>query len=257
MRPLPRFVCCAVGAALVACDSSNSTTAPNDDLAQQQAAIAATLPGVQSTEIMSFDRAGIGAHAFPESIALTAEQKAAIERLHAGFREAHKDDIDALIKLDADIHAALTSGKSREDVRGKLEQAMAIQRRRAGAHEDLYAAIWQIYTPAQRAWLEHQTERSCRPLNKLDLTREQERKIQALREAFTASVKNDLELIKSVAEEARKAHEAGKPKADVEKILAKAKEAMTRVREAEARLEKAILDVLTPQQRERLCKGSD
>jgi Spy/CpxP family protein refolding chaperone len=244
---------CLVLTALAACSDGATTTAPFDPLALEQAAITEALNDFGTTETVALDRAGVGGSAFPDSIALTTEQKAEIERLHAQFREAHKADLEALAKLEADLRAARTSGKEPAAIRALIEQAMVIQRRLAEALKDLHEAIWRVYTPAQRTWLETRKPAVCRPDAALNLTDEQRRRIAALREAFTVSVKEDLALIERVAKEARSAHAAGKSREEIGRILAQATEAMKRIREAEARLEKAIDDLLTPEQRAKKC----
>ena len=61
-------------------------------------------------------------------------------------------------------------------------------------------------------------------------------------------MKPDLELIRSIAEEAKKASAAGKSREEVAAILARGAEPQRRVAEAERKLQAAILALLTPEQ---------
>ena len=199
------------------------------------------------------DAAGIGAARFPEAIRLTVEQKAAIAALHEAFTKATAGDVAALRAIEREARAAITAGKSREEVRAILARAQPIHERLAAAFKKLQADIWAVYTPEQRAWIESNRPRACDAL--LRLTDEQAKQIRTLQEQFVASVKADLELIRSVAEEARKAREAGKSRQEVAAILEKASEAHRRIAVAEQGLQAAILGLLTPeQQRAWLCR---
>jgi Spy/CpxP family protein refolding chaperone len=85
------------------------------------------------------------------------------------------------------------------------------------------------------------------------LTDAQVQQIRTLRQAFADAIKADLELIKSVRNEAKAARDAGKTNAEIEAILARASAAMERVRAAEKKLRDDISNVLTPEQRAAMC----
>lgn len=242
------FVALGVMAALAACDQSApvSPGATDDvlDLVPDYALSAAT----------SADAAGIGAAQLPENLRLTAEQKAAIAALHDAFMKATAADIAALRAIEREARDARAAGKSREEIRAILARAIPIRERLDTAFAKLRADIWAVYTPEQRAWIESHRPRGCGP-GAVNLTEEQARQIRALQEQFMATVKPDLELIRSIAEEARKARDAGQPREEVAKILAKAAEPHRRVTEAERKLQEAILALLTEQQRQHwLCR---
>ena len=245
-----RFVMILCGAAtiLAACSQSEPVApaaSQNDgvDLVPEYVVSAAT----------SVDAAGIGAARFPEGLQLTVEQKAAIAALHEAFAKATAADVTALRAIEREARQAIAAGKTRDEVRAILARALPIQERLDAAFRKLQADIWAVYTPEQRAWIESNRPRSCDAAVKL--TDDQAKQIRALQEQFVASVKADLELIRAVAEEARKAREAGRSRQEVAIILAKATEAHRRVADAERKLQAAILALLTPeQQRAWLCR---
>ena len=75
------------------------------------------------------------------------------------------------------------------------------------------------------------------------------KQIRALEDQFYTSVKSDLELIRSIATEAKQAREAGKSRDEVATILARAIEPQRRVADAERKLQADILALLTTEQR--------
>ena len=76
------------------------------------------------------------------------------------------------------------------------------------------------------------------------------KQIRDLEQQFYTAEKSDLDLIRTVAEEARKARAAGKSRDEVAAILAGAADAQRRVSDAERNLQAAVLAVLTPDQRQ-------
>jgi Spy/CpxP family protein refolding chaperone len=66
-------------------------------------------------------------------------------------------------------------------------------------------------------------------------------------------VADELAAIKAAHQEARAAKQAGASAEEIRAILASVKDELEAVRQAEARLMSAILDVLTPEQRRRWC----
>ena len=235
--------------ALAACDSSSSV-APTSDLAE----VVDLVPDYAVSEAASMDAAGIGAAQLPENLRLTVEQKAAIAALHDAFAKAVAPDVLALRAIEQEARAAIRAGKSREEVRAILAKADPIRARLDAAFKKLQADIWAIYTPEQKAWIESHRPRACGP-TAANLTDEQVKQIRILQERFIASVKPDLELVKSVAEEARAARAAGKSREEIAAILAKANEAQRRIADAERKLQEAILALLTAEQKHAwLCR---
>ena len=236
-------------AALAACDSSPSTS-PTDDVAD----VVDLVPDYAVSEAASMDAAGIGAAQLPENLRLTVEQKAAIAALHDAFMKASAADVAALRAIEQEARAAIKAGKSREDVRAIFAKADPIRARLEAAFKKLQADVWAIYTPEQKAWIESHRPRACGPAA-AKLTDDQVKQIRDLQERFVASVKADLGIVKSVAEEARTARAAGKSREEIAAILAKANDAQRRIADAERKLQDAILALLTAEQKHAwLCR---
>ena len=231
---------------LAACDRSSpvSPAGPASGVSD----VVDLVPDYAVSPAASVDAAGIGAAQLPDALRLTVEQKAAIAALHEAFMKATAADVAALRALELEARAAIRAGKSREDVRAILSKAAPIRERLDAAFRKLQADVWAIYTPEQRAWIESHRPRACGPTT-ATLTDEQVKQIRALQDRFYASVKSDLDLIRSIAEEARNARAAGKSRDEVAAILARAAEPQRRVSAAERALQEAILALLTPEQR--------
>jgi Spy/CpxP family protein refolding chaperone len=229
---------------LAACDRSTpvspSPAAPAD--------VIDVVPDYAVSPAASIDAAGIGASLLPDALKLTAEQKAAIAALHDAFMQAEAADIAALRAIEQEAKAAVKAGKSRDEVKAILAKAVPIRERLDAAFKKLQADIWAVYTPEQRAWIESHRARGC-GRGTLHLTDDQVTQIRDLEQRFYASVKPDLELIRSIAEEAKKARAAGKSRDEIAAILAKAAAPQQRVAAAEKTLNAAILALLTPEQR--------
>lgn len=237
-------ILCGVIAALAACGPSEPVqpvTATSE--------VVDLVPDYAVSPAARVDGAGIGAAQFPESLRLTVEQKAAIAALHDAFMKATAADVAALRAIEQEAKAAAAAGKTREEIRAIVARAVPIRERLDAAFKKLQADIWAIYTPEQRAWIESHRPR-C-DASALKLTEEQVKQIRVLQDQFLATVKSDLDLIRSIAEEARAAREAGKSRQEVAAILAKAAEPHRRVAEAEKKLQEAILALLTPEQQAR------
>jgi len=231
-------------AVLGACDKSTTPVSPAttaDDVVD-------LVPDYAVSPAASIDAAGIGGSLLPDALKLTAEQKAAITALHDAFMKATAADIAALQAIEKEVKAAIRAGKPRDEIRAILAKADPIRARLDAAFKKLQADIWAVYTPEQRAWIEAHRVRDCKP-GSLQLTDDQVKAIRDLEQRFYNAVKPDLELIRSIAEEAKKAREAGKTRDEVAAILARAVEPQRRVADAEHKLQAAILAVLTPDQR--------
>jgi len=231
-------------AVLGACDKSTTPVSPAttaDDVVD-------LVPDYAVSPAASIDAAGIGGSLLPDALKLTAEQKAAIAALHDAFMKAVAGDIAALQAIEKEAKAAIRAGKSREQVRAILATGAPILARLDAAFRKLQADIWVVYTPEQRAWIEAHRPRDCRR-GSLKLTEEQATAIRDLEQEFYAAVKPDLDLIRSIVEEARQARVAGKSREEVTAILAQAIEPQRRVAGAERKLQAAIFNVLTPDQR--------
>ena len=113
---------------LAACSSGTEPAAtPTPIDASMEAMLADVVPDYAISPAASIDAAGIGAARFPEELRLSAEQKAAIQKLHEEFLAANKADIAALQKIHDEALAAIKAGKPREEVRAILERARPIR----------------------------------------------------------------------------------------------------------------------------------
>jgi len=203
----------------------------------------------------SVDAGGIGGAQLPDALALTTEQKAAIAALHDAFKAATAADVAALQALESQARAAKQAGKTPEEIRAILQQGVPILARLAAAFATLQAAIWQVYTPEQRAWIEAHRPKPCGAAGPPKLSDAQIQQIRSLQQAFLDAERGDVAEIERVVQQARQAAQAGAPKTEVERILHEADAARARLHDAELRLQAAIDAVLTPEQRASRCVG--
>jgi Spy/CpxP family protein refolding chaperone len=234
----------AVVALLAGCDQSKSVS-PSLDAAND---VIDLVPDYAVSPAASIDAAGIGGSLLPDSLALTVDQKAAIATLHDAFMKGNAADFAALKAIEQEARDAIKAGKSRSEVRAILSKGVPIRVRLDIAFRKLQADIWAVYTAEQRAWIASHRPSAC-GRGTLQLTDDQVKWIRDLEQQFYATVKPDLDLIRSVADEARQARAAGKSREEVSAILAKADEPRRRVAQAEKKLAADVLAGLTPAQR--------
>jgi Spy/CpxP family protein refolding chaperone len=239
------LVALASFAALVACQ--DGTLAPTENSLDLETP--ELVPDYAVSPAAVIDGAGIGASRLPEELKLTTEQKAQIAALHEQFMKDNAAAIAALRQLEEQLRAARRSGATRDQIRAILEKAHPILEQLAAAFKELQDAIWAVYTPAQKEWIESHKPRTC-DRTAAKLSDAQIQQIRALQEAFQKAVADDIAFIRQVNQQARAAKEAGKSREEVAAILATALPAMERVRSAERKLHEDILAVLTPEQRE-------
>jgi Spy/CpxP family protein refolding chaperone len=237
-------------AGLMAC--STDPVAP-DDLALLAADVAELVPDYAISSTAVVDGAGIGAARLPDELQLSADQKAAIIELHEAFQQENADDIAELRAIEQQIRDLRRSGGTREEFQALIADARAALESLAGEFAALQEAIWAIYTPEQRAWIESHKPQVCDRRGPPRLTDEQIAKIRALKAAFLEAVADELAAIKAAHQEAREAKQAGASAEEIRAILATVKDELAAVRAAEVRLGNAIQDVLTPDQRRRWC----
>jgi hypothetical protein len=106
-----------------------------------------------------------GVRHLPDSIALTAEQRAAIAALREAFRAEHQADLDALRDIFERAHDARAAGASREEVRAILQEGRALAQALHEAVEALHAAIRDVFTDEQLAWLDAHRRRPPRDVD--------------------------------------------------------------------------------------------
>jgi Spy/CpxP family protein refolding chaperone len=241
-----RHLFLALALAFSACSTSPTATSTPD-------VVVSLVPDFANSSATAIDAAGIGAAQFPDSLKLTTEQKAAIEALHAAFTTANAADIAALQALEAQARAAMQSGRGAGDIRAILAQGAPILVRMNAAFAALQAAILQVYTPAERAWISAHQPRPCGPNGPPHLTDAQVQQMHALQEAFTHAVRDDVALIRATADSAHRAAEAGATHDAVNAILHQADAAQARVHAAELKLQQDLEAVLTAEQRAAHC----
>ena len=235
---------------LAAC--SSETVAPNE-LLLLDADETDLVPDYAISSAAVVDGAGIGGARLPDDLRLTAEQKAAIAELHEAFMQASADEVAELRSKEQQIRQLRRSGGSREEILAILAEAKVIRDQLADDFAALQEAIWAIYTPEQRAWIEANKPRVCDRNGPPRLTEEQIAQIRSLMQAFQEAIADEMATIKAAHQEARAARQAGATNEEIRAILATVQDELEAVRQAERRLEQAILDVLTPDQRIRWC----
>lgn len=244
-----RSVTIFAGLALVLVGCGKSATGP-DLLADPAVSL---VPDYAESMAARVDGAGIGAVELPPELALTTEQKAAIVALHEAFKAATAADVAALRALEAEARAALSAGKSRDEIKGILARGAPILGRLAAAFAKLSADIRKVYTPEQIAWIDAHRRVPCGPGGAPPLTDAQVAQIRALQQAFMEAVKDDVVLIRRTVAAATEAARNGASRERVSEILRQADAARERLRQAEIRLSNAIDAILTPEQKARRC----
>jgi Spy/CpxP family protein refolding chaperone len=102
---------------------------------------------------------------FPDSIALSEEQKAEIAALREAFHTAHATELEALKAIFEEAKAAREAGATREEVRAILADGRPIAIALRVDLVDLHYAIWNVFTPAQKAWIvSHRPRRMGAPM---------------------------------------------------------------------------------------------
>jgi hypothetical protein len=90
---------------------------------------------------------------FPDSIALSAAQKTAIQTLTIAFVTTNASDLAALQAIHAQAMAAVKAGDTRAQVQAILQTAAPTLASLHAAADALHAAISAVLTPAQLAWI--------------------------------------------------------------------------------------------------------
>jgi hypothetical protein len=160
----------AVSLTLAACDTSSSTgsTAPAQDYAlvmfgEAGSSLEGTM-GTPPTDGRPFDGRTYRRE-FPDSIALSEEQKAEIAALRAAFRAEHATELDSLRTIFQAARAAHEAGATREEIRAILEEGRDIAIAIRVDLVDLHYAIWNVFTDAQKAWIvSHRPRRLGAPM---------------------------------------------------------------------------------------------
>lgn len=91
--------------------------------------------------------------AFPDSIALTDEQRAQMLTLRMAFRAEHQAELEALRDIFQEARLARLEGATREEVRAILVTGRPIAEALRPDVRALHEALRAVLTDAQRAWL--------------------------------------------------------------------------------------------------------
>lgn len=236
-------------AALAACSSD---PAGPDELALLDTEVIDLVPDYAVSSAAVIDGGGVGGAHLPPELRLTDEQKAAIAALHEAFMTEHAAEVAALREIERQLRA-LRRDRDRDAWRAKLAEAKIILDALADDFAALQEAIWAVYTPAQRAWIEAHRPKVCRPGERPQLTPEQVAQIRALQQAFHDAMADEMAAIKAAHEAARAAKQAGATREEIAAILAEVQDELAALREAEKKLMEDIQAVLTPEQRAAWC----
>lgn len=193
--------------------------------------------------------------ALPAPIALTAEQKAAIAKLIEDFQATYAADLAKLAELNTKAKEAIAAGKPREEVAAILREARPIRIKIAEATTKLRADIRNVLTAEQKAWLDSGSPNRCYPTVVAPLSAEQRTSIQGIYTAYNEATKADREQVAATMKAVRDARAAGKPRAEIEALLAGIKDELERLAAAATKLRADIDAVLTPEQRAAACFG--
>jgi hypothetical protein len=247
MRSVKALLAVSGLAFAMACGSDSTAPRPDEEESIQ------VLPDYFSSIAVAFDAAGIGGSMFPDSLKLSLEQKAAILAMHQAFAILNRDKFVELQQIELAARAARDAGQPKYVVDSIIASAQELRDEVADAFDQLHEQIWNTYTPAQRAWLEMNRLRICGPEGPPRLSEEQMARIRDLIADFQNDIQDELEQIRVLAFDAFQAKQAGRPDSVVIDILLRARVPLERLIAREKDLNKQILDVLTPQQRARLC----
>lgn len=224
--------------ALSGCADRTSPVEPRDDQTPEEILAAA---GPEARELASAIGPTIGGLGrLPAHLRLTTAQQEALRALFTAHATATQADRAALLALRQQLPfngATPPTAEQRQEVQ---RQMAAILARIAAASAALETEILALLTAEQRAWIEANTPRRC---DLRSLTREQHARIAALQGAFREAHAADLEVVRRVMEEAHAAHRAGRPRAEINAILAQIAEPMRRLAAAQAQLHAEVMAI--------------
>jgi hypothetical protein len=90
---------------------------------------------------------------FPDSLKLTAAEKAAIQTLVSAYATANAADLTALQAIHAQAAAAMKAGDTHAQIQAIVAKAAPILALVKAAADALHTAIYGVLTPAQQAWI--------------------------------------------------------------------------------------------------------
>lgn len=245
-----RKVAFLLTASLLAGACSQDTVAPPESLeAFDVGAVLAYDPGGRSAPGHYLTRL----HRLPAELKLTSAQETQIRQLLERFSAAVKADREALGAILRRAEEARRAGKSREEVGRILAEGHAVRARLEAAEDALAAAIRDVLTAEQQAWLAAHEPTRCDPRTAPPLTDAQRTEIRALIAGYEETNRADLDAVRAGLEQARLAHRNGASRARVKAILDSIKPAVERLAASRAALLRAIDALLTAEQRASGC----
>src|SRR5688572_11850719 len=175
---------------LIAGACSQDTVAPTESLAAFDAsAVVAYDPGGRSAPGNYLTRL----HRLPAELRLTTAQETQIRALLERFSAAIRPDLEALGAILRRAEEARRAGKSREEIGLILAEGHAIRARLEAAEAALAAAIADVLTAEQKAWLASHEPQRCDPRTAPPLTDAQRTEIRALIAGYEDSNRADLD----------------------------------------------------------------
>lgn len=243
---IPVSVLALALAAVSGCTDGRSPAGPDGTESIEQVLAAASPAAVEMAAAAAPTVGALGS--LPADLALTREQRATIRALFEAHGAALHADRLALRAIHDEAAAARAANATPAEIAAILLKAAPIQARIAAANEALLTQVLAVLTPAQRAWVEAHAPKRC-DRARVALTDSQRQAVEQLHRAFVAANQADLAAIAAVMTEARAAHAAGKTRAEIQAILAKAAPAMERVAAARAELQAKIDALLTDAQK--------
>ena len=118
--------------------------------------------GVQSSHHPMDGRTG--GRPFPDSLKLSQVQIDSIKALRQAFVVANKTNLDALKAIFVRARVAREGGATREEVFAILREGRVIQEALRPAVKKLHDDIFNVYTPAQREWIDSHRRMVCMAL---------------------------------------------------------------------------------------------
>lgn len=169
---LRKFIAPALAVTLVLAACDQGSTAPaatevdNDYALVMFGEVGSSLEGTMGTQPARgpFDGRSFRRE-FPDSIKLSPTQIEAIAALRAAFRTAHAVQLDSLKAIFQAARAAKEAGATREEIQAILVTGRPIGLALRVDLVDLHYAVWQVFTPAQKAWIvAHRPRRMPTPM---------------------------------------------------------------------------------------------
>jgi hypothetical protein len=151
---LPTLAASLVLAACAESPFGTSVTSTDDFALVMFGEEGAALEGTLGTETgpRPFDGRSIRP-VFPDSIALSDEQRAEMLALRMAFRAEHEAELDALRDIFQEARLARLGGASREEVRAILATGRPLAEALRPDVRALHEALRAVLTDEQRAWL--------------------------------------------------------------------------------------------------------